>query len=205
MNNKTCLCNVVLCVDPVTHTLYRMCVYILPRLVAMKTILLWKVITISAAYAVCMLLLDCRENDKGWGQVCLVPHLLWAIPITAAAAHLAFSAAKMSLEKDWVVTIASGDTVWLSAINSKMTQIDLTWWGRYDCYIRNASFVVCTSSCMCPVLTFLLCITCVQPIRGPCADGSAVLCVPILLSGVPVAVYQHGGIFLFVCAAEEAL
>jgi len=52
---------------------------------------------------------------------------VYAVPVTAAVAHLAFSTAKMSLEKDWVVAIASGDKEWLSSVNAQMTQIDLAW------------------------------------------------------------------------------
>jgi hypothetical protein len=102
----------------------------------MKTILLWKVVAISLAYVVCMYLLDCPKEGEGEGErdsdfeinwICHLPHVLYAVPVTAAAAHLAFATARMSLEKDWVVTIANGDKEWLSFINSKMTLIDLTW------------------------------------------------------------------------------
>jgi hypothetical protein len=113
----------------------------------MKSLLFWKVITITAAYAICILLLICQyeaaaseAGDVGGGggghgsegsreawRMCIIPHAIYAVPLTAAGAHLAFSAAKMSLEKDWVVTIAGGDKEWLSSVNSKMTQIDLAW------------------------------------------------------------------------------
>ena len=94
----------------------------------MKTLMLWKVGAMSVAYGVCMLLLACQSdsaNQDSW--VCGNAYAVYLVPATAAVAHLAFATAKMSLEKDWVVTIARGDKEWLSSVNSYMTQIDLTW------------------------------------------------------------------------------
>ena len=105
---------------------------LLVRLFAMKVILLAKVVTISVAYGFAIILLNCNLSDDGqsesiFSSICDIPHALYLVPVAAAAAHLAFAVAKMSLEKDWVVTLAVGDKEWLSSVNSKMTQIDLAW------------------------------------------------------------------------------
>ena len=105
---------------------------LLVRLFAMKVILIAKVVTISVAYGFAIILLNCNSSDDGQSEsifrsICDIPHALYLVPVAAAAAHLAFAVAKMSLEKDWVVTLAVGDKEWLSSVNSKMTQIDLAW------------------------------------------------------------------------------
>lgn len=70
---------------------------------------------------------DTGGESALWKGLCNISYIVYAVPVTAAGAHLAFSTAKMSLEKDWVVSLARGNKDWLSGVNSKMTQIDLAW------------------------------------------------------------------------------
>jgi hypothetical protein len=84
------------------------------RLYAVRFAIIVKIITVSAAYFLCATL------AKTEGHI-----VAYALPVLCAMAGLAFQTITQSVEKDWIVVLSDGDTQWLSATNSVMTQIDM--------------------------------------------------------------------------------
>lgn len=98
------------------------------RLSAAKYALSAKLITIAIAYTLCAYIFYHRHEEETNGNtpenLQLDDYLLYTIPFISAAANLCFSTVSTSVEKDWIVVLADGDSRWLSTTNSRMTQID---------------------------------------------------------------------------------
>lgn len=97
------------------------------RLSAAQYALSAKLITVAVAYSICAYIFYNRHegNDPARDDNAkLYEYLLYTIPFISASANLCFSTVSTSVEKDWIVVLADGDSRWLSNTNSRMTQID---------------------------------------------------------------------------------
>jgi hypothetical protein len=97
------------------------------RIVAVRVALFSKVLFVTLAYLVCAYL--CADADAAAAERSLSLRerqtMLYSIPVLGALAGLSFCGITQSIEKDWIVVLSAKDSVWLSATNSVMTQIDL--------------------------------------------------------------------------------
>lgn len=87
------------------------------RLAAAEIALTVKFVTLTSAYAICAYLSYNKDSTN-------TSYLIYLIPILSAIASLSFSTIAQSVEKDWIVVLANGDSSWLATTNSIMTQID---------------------------------------------------------------------------------
>lgn len=90
------------------------------RLVAARVTLFVKGISVFGGYLLCGILASMKTGPDP------VTHWsLYLVPVLCAVAQVAFSTVPLFIEKDWIVVLSDGDSVWLSETNSTMKQIDL--------------------------------------------------------------------------------
>jgi iron-regulated transporter 1 len=87
------------------------------RLLASEIALSVKFVTLTSAYGICAYLAHGSHNSAH-------DPLIYVLPVLCAIAGLSFNTISQSVEKDWIVVLSAGDSVWLSTTNSIMTQID---------------------------------------------------------------------------------
>jgi solute carrier family 40 (iron-regulated transporter), member 1 len=97
------------------------------RLKASEIALVIKGVTLTTAYALCAYLSKIKESSTEENS--FMSHenyyLLYLIPVFSAVAALSFNTISQSVEKDWIVVLAAGNSNWLTSTNTMMTQIDL--------------------------------------------------------------------------------
>jgi hypothetical protein len=95
------------------------------RIVAVRVALFSKVLFVTLAYLICAYL--CADDAAAKQSLSVQDRqaMLYSIPVLGALAGLSFCGITQSIEKDWIVVLSAKDSVWLSATNSVMTQIDL--------------------------------------------------------------------------------
>lgn len=94
----------------------------LNRLTAVQISLSVKIIVLTVAYGCCGYLTTVTGSDltSTIGRLCL-----YSLPVWCAVAGLSFTTITQCVEKDWVVALSDGDSAWLAATNSVLSQIDL--------------------------------------------------------------------------------
>jgi hypothetical protein len=97
------------------------------RLVAAQYSCFIKLFSVTTAYGLCVYLSfqqDYLERNFSSISMKAFTYILYFVPFISALGNLSFSAVSQSVEKDWIVVLSSGDGVWLTRTNSRMTQID---------------------------------------------------------------------------------
>jgi iron-regulated transporter 1 len=89
------------------------------RLTAAVSALSVKLVTLSLAYSICYYVASLQQADAY-----VHPGLIYSLPILSAVASLSFNTISQSVEKDWIVVLSNGDSLWLATTNAIMTQID---------------------------------------------------------------------------------
>ena len=82
-----------------------------------------KLIAVTVAYLVCAFLVT--DSSKAYTTDIVRLVLLYSLPVLCTITSLCFSIINQAIEKDWIVVLADGDSIWLSSVNSVMSQIDL--------------------------------------------------------------------------------
>jgi iron-regulated transporter 1 len=80
-----------------------------------------KLFFLTSTYVLCAILL----MGSGSTSTAVTSSFMYIIPILYACASLSFNAITQSIEKDWLVVLSAGNSSWLTATNSVMSQIDL--------------------------------------------------------------------------------
>lgn len=81
-----------------------------------------KLVAITLAYGICLFLLYNRGVIDTSGDI---PAVLFILPFVGSVITLTFKMVSMSIEKDWVIVLSNGNSEWLTATNSMLSQIDL--------------------------------------------------------------------------------
>lgn len=89
------------------------------RLYAVKVVLSIKMLSVAVTYLLCSDIFALSSLKMIQGL------FVYLIPILCAVANVSFSMLTMIIEKDWIVTMADGNSEWLATTNAHMTQIDM--------------------------------------------------------------------------------
>jgi iron-regulated transporter 1 len=92
------------------------------RLFAIQRALMIKLYTVSIAYVACGFIISIQYFSD---SAVFEKILIYTLPFLCAITSLCFCAITQSMEKDWIVVLSNNDTLWLSKVNSIMSQIDL--------------------------------------------------------------------------------